>query len=164
MEAVSYTDGNDIYTVKPITDTIMLGADAEAALEIVGYDNPTELYKEAMLESILQGLAYEIWKNDGRVGYIYNAVIDEKYIGISINVKGYEAMAIAMKHMFEINDSHKIIFHPHSIGVGAFKSMLLGTSIRNMHNGKNEVVILKKDIVYKGHKVFHYLGLREING
>jgi hypothetical protein len=164
MKVVSYTDGNNTYTVRPITDTIMLDIDAHAALAIVNYDNPIEQYREMMLTSIQQELAYEVWKNNERVGYVYNVVKDDVYTGASINVKGYEAMAIVMKHMFEIYDSHKIVFHPHSTGIDAFKSMLLGTSIRNMHNGSNEVVILKKDVYEKGCKVFTYLELKEIHG
>ena len=162
MVAVSYTNGSDTYLVQPILDVLSKRADAIAALALVGNDTPLDKYENAMKQSIEQRLAYEIYKNDTRVGYVYNRVENNTYYGACINVKGFEAMAIAMKHMFEIYDSHKIVFSPHTHNLKSFKSMIKGSIIRAWHNGRKTVSILREDIVPQGIKVFNYLRLREI--
>lgn len=161
MAHASYTNDTNVYTVHTISE--YNNTDAEDALLLVNYDvDDVEAYKSAMKDSVQQGLAYEIYKDAERVGYVYNRMVGDVYTGCSINIQDYEAMAIAFKHMFEVCDKHKIVFKPHGGNVHMFKGLLSGTALRTYNNGKDTVSVLRKDVEEKGYKVFMYMGLKEV--
>lgn len=163
MGLASYTNGNDIFTVNKIETYEPIERDSAEALSLVNYDvDSEEEYKLAMQESVNQRLAYEVIKNDTRVGYVYNRIVDGVYYGSCINVIGFEAMVIALKTMFEIHDSHKIVFKPHGGNLNLFKSLVLGQTIRAWHNGKETVSVMKDVVLSRGEKAFSYLGLKEL--
>lgn len=161
MEAVSYTNGSDIYTVKPIVGYGTVDADADNALNLVDYDiESIDDYKNAMKDSVDQGLAYDAWKNDERIGYVYNRIVGHLYVGCSIYSTSLISMILLFKTMFEMHDANKIVFQPHGNNISKFRSLILGTSYRLYNNGANTVTILKKDVETKGRAIFKYLGLK----
>lgn len=164
MVLASYTNGKHTYTVNLITTKEKIPSDSAEALELVNHDiESIEEYVNAMNQSVEQGLAYEIHRGTERLGYVYNRNVDGVYYGASINVKGFEAMAIALKTMFEINKTaHKIVFKPHGNNIMQFKGMIKGQSIRAWHNGKQTVSILRSEVEPIGERVFNYLGLEKI--
>ena len=158
MEVVSYTSDGLTYIVKP-TDSV--DKHYEVVRELVT-DTPEEVYKAAMYEAVVQGLAYEVTKEDEYVGHFYGSVVDDTYYGNSLYCE-HDAvgMVLVLKHIFEIVGSRLVIkFAPHGIeGLARFISLATGPSIRIWHNSKQYVVVTKKDIYEKGEKMYNYLGI-----
>jgi hypothetical protein len=158
MAVASYTCDGDIYTVMLIDDISKIESDMESVKDVISDTDPIE-YKANMVESIRQGLAYEIYKNEDRVGFVYNKVDGYKYQGCSINITDTIAMLIALKTMFEIHDSHKISFNPHTTNIRDFKSMAYGPDIRVYYTTKEPLVLRRDMLEEKGLKLFKYLGI-----
>lgn len=159
MVHASYRSSTDLYEVRMITTQTKINADVDTVRDVIK-DTSIVKYKEAMKESVRQKLAYAVWKNGERVGFVYNRIEGYRYLGCSINILDHIAMILAMKTMFEICDKHKIEFAPHTGNLKYFKSMLLGHSIRGWHQGERDsVVVMREDVESKGLKMFKYLGL-----
>lgn len=160
MAHASYINGNDRYEVRFIEDYSMIDTDADEALKLVDYDvEDIDEYKAMMKQSVDQKLAFDIWCNCVRTGYVYNRLDGYNYLGCSINVNYTMSMILAFKTMFEICDIHKIVFQPHGGNISKFKSLIYGPSYRLYNNGKKTVTILKEDVYKKGYEMFHYLGM-----
>jgi len=121
------------------------------------------VYRDNMVASVYQDMAYCVYKNDVRIGFVYNRVEKYRYFGASIWMKDTIGMIIAMKTMFEVCDNHKIELVPHEGGMKDFLSMATGTSIRTYHTrNRDAIVFLKEDLAPKGERLFKYFGI--VNG
>ena len=159
MQAVSYTRGSDIYEVKPITDIACMGQDMASVSDVI-QDTDPDYYKANMLDSVAQGLAYDIWKNGERVGFVYNKIENDQYYGCSIKIWDHIGMLIGLKHMFDICDKHKISFAPHENNLKDFISMAAGASIRLWHTTDTSTVFILRDEIYpRGERIMKYLGV-----
>jgi hypothetical protein len=161
MAVASYICEGNIYTVTLIDDTNKIESDMESVKDIISDTDPIE-YKANMIESVRQGLAYEIYKNENRVGFVYNKVDGYEYQGCSINILDTISMLIALKTMFEIYDSHKISFNPHTTNIRDFKSMAYGPDIRVYYTTKEPLVLRRAMLEEKGLKLFKYLGIEAL--
>jgi len=158
MEVVSYICKGIHYTVLPITDTA--GIDSDIATIITEIDNvDMEEYKANMIESVAQGLAYAVYRGEDRVGFVYNKVNGNRYLGCSIHIWDHVAMLIAMKTMFEIHNSHKIEFSPHSKNMKYFMSLLYAPSVRKHYVDGSPLVVLRDPLVSKGKDLFKYYSI-----
>jgi len=161
MEVVSYICNSTIYTVVPISNTSYIDEDINTVRDkIVG--TPIDSYRSNMEESVRQGLAFCIHKDGNKVGFVYTYIKDHRYVGASIHVYGdIVSSMVALRTIFEVNDTHKIIFTPHSTGLDYFKSMATGPSIRAHHATGGPVTILRDTVYTKGQKIYKYLGIAE---
>lgn len=163
MIIATYLGNDSIYEVKEILDNTVVKVDAVESLALVDYNvESVEAYECNMDLSIEQKLAFDVYKNNQRIGYVYNIIDNEVYIGCSIHLVDTIGMLLAFKTMFEICDKHRIIFAPHGNNINMFKSLVYGPSYRMYNNGSNTVTILKDDMVSKGQRMFKYLGIEEI--
>jgi hypothetical protein len=158
MAVASYICECNIYTVTLIDDINKIESDMESVKDVISDTDPIE-YKANMIESVRQGLAYEIYKNEDRVGFVYNKVDGNEYQGCSINIIDTIAMLIALKTMFEIYDNHKISFNPHTTNIRDFKGMAYGPDIRVYYTTKDPLVLRRDILEEKGLKLFKYLGI-----
>jgi hypothetical protein len=161
MAVASYICESNIYTVILIDNLNKIESDMESVKDVISDTDLIE-YKANMVESIRQGLAYEIYKNEDRVGFVYNKVDGYEYQGCSINIVDTIAMLIALKTMFEIYDSHKISFNPHATNIRDFKGMAYGPDIRAHYTTKNPLVLRREMLEEKGLKLFKYLGIEAL--
>ena len=159
MADMKFKQDANIYEIVPITSYKFIYEDLAKVIDMIGNTLVSD-YITNMRQSVDQGLAYDIRKNGERVGFVYNREENGRYYGASIYVWDSVAMFLAMKHMFEISDKHKITFIPHGDNWKYFKSMIDGRKIRMFYSGANDVTITR-DIVDKayGIKMFRYLGL-----
>ena len=148
------------YYVKSIKDYSYIATDTYQIIDAIE-DTDIAKYKANMKLSVDQELAYSIYKDTERVGYVYNYTIDKAYYGASINIQNPVAMILGLKTMFEIYDSHKISFVPHKNNLKYFKSLALGSSIREYHNYNTPVAILRDALLTKGRKAFFYMKIEE---
>jgi len=162
MLHVSYTNKQGAqYTVHKIEDLNQIDLDI-AEVEDKLIDTYLPLYKKNMVTSLEQGLAFAIFKEDKRIGFVYMLVKDNMYIGVSIHLeKDVTGMLIGLRTIFEIYDAHKIKVTPHPGGLKYFLSMATGSSIRAYHTHGSPLTILREDIYEKGKKMFKYLGLTD---
>lgn len=159
MEVVSYIRGDDKYTIEPIVDVSQVDLDMATVMDVI-QDTDLDYYRDNMLMSIDQNLSYAIFKNGERVGFVYNRLEDNLYIGCSINIWDHVAMIVGLKHIFDICDKHKIVFAPHTINMKDFVSMATGTSIRIFNTtDTSTVTILRDDIYPRGARILKYLGV-----
>lgn len=159
MEAVSYIYKDDTYTLTPILNSNYIDEDYLTVREEV-YDTPENVYKDNMLKAVSQGLAFSVYKNTKRIGFVYNYIEDYKYLGACIWLKNdYIGSLVALKTIFDITDAHKLSFTPHYNGIMYFKSMITGSDIRAFYSGQPYVSIIKSNVVAKGEKIFKYLGI-----
>lgn len=161
MVHASYKSNTDIYEVRMITTEDMIDTDMRSVSETIQDTDPI-VYRENMVESITQSLAYDIWKNGTRVGFVYNRVDGYRYLGCSINIWDHIGMLLAMKTMFEICDKHKIEFAPHTGNLKWFKSMVQGAKLFEYNNGGTCIPILKRDVEANGVRMFKYLGIEKL--
>ena len=162
LEAVSYKRGSTSYTVEPIDSYDMIDRDISVVIDLIE-GTPLDGYRSNMETSVDQGLAYAIFKDNLRIGFVYNRVEAGAYLGSSIFInKDLVAMNLAMKTMFEIYDARSIRFTPHQDNLRYFKSMVRGTSIRAYYSGVPYVTIIRDDIIAKGKEMFFYLGLEVV--
>lgn len=162
METVSYTSTKgDIYRIEPIIDTLFIDEDMLSVIDIVS-DTDLVQYKSAMEDSIKQKLAYSVYENGARVGFVYNRVFKGKYYGASIYIKGVIPVIVALRSMFEIADFKSISFIPHKNNLKYFKSMIEGHNIRAYHSGIPTITIKKERMWNNGVKLFSYFGLEKI--
>jgi len=160
MVHASYTCDGDLYRVEMITDTSMIDADMATVGDVIDDIDP-EVYRDNMVASVYQDMAYCIYKNDVRIGFVYNRVERYRYFGASIWMKDTIGMIIAMKTMFEVCDNHKIEIVPHEGCIIDYISMASGTSIRTYHCGtRDAIVFLRDELVPKGEKLFKYFGIQ----
>lgn len=157
MDHVSYISDGDIYEIRKVKEYSKADIDVFDVLELIEGTDLDE-YVQRMYKSIDQGYAFRVYKNGLKVGFVYSYMKDGHYLGASIRLKGAVAMAIGLKHVFDICDWHKIEFMPHG-DVSQFKSMLTGSSIRVYNSHGSMVKILRKDVVEAGYTVFRYLGI-----
>lgn len=144
-----------------IDDMTKIDSDMESVKDTISDADPVE-YRDNMAESVQQGLAYEIYKNEDRVGFVYNRVEYGEYMGASIYITDTLAMLIALKTMFEIYDYHKITFVPHEDNLKYFKAMAYGPDIRVYHETGNHLVIRREDLETKGLRLFKYFGIEAL--
>lgn len=162
MEAVSYiSSSGDTLTVSPIASTEWVSADASEALSIAHPGIDREEYIAAMVDSVEQGLAFEVHTNDVRTGYMYNRVIDNTYVGVSINIKGACEMIVMFKTVFELYDAHKLVFGPTSDNIHNFTSLVSLDALRKW-NATGRLSVLKSSVVPRGKRIFKYLGIRKV--
>lgn len=162
MEAVSYTKDNHRYDVIPITDESYINADMQTvATEI--QDTDPAAYRANMQLGVQQGLAYSIFRDGIRIGFVYNRIENNRYYGSSIFIdRDLAGMIVAFKSMFEICDKHKIEFVPHTGNLHYFKSMIDGSTLRLFHNGAPTVTIMRDKMIADGYRAFHYLGIQQL--
>lgn len=159
MDHASYTCDGLTYRVSFIEDTSSIDSDIATVIDTV-QDTDIDVYRSNMVMSVEQHLAYCIYKNDVRVGFVYNRVENGLYLGSSINITDTIAMLIALKTMFEIYDYHKIQFVPHNRDIRMFKSMAYGPDIRSYYSSNEYLVIRREDIEKNGLRLFKYLGIQ----
>jgi len=155
MIVASYRSNGSKYSLVTVTEG-MIDSDMEFALQdgVVVDD----AYRNRMVESVKQGLAFRITKSGKRIGVMYNMVVGEEYIGCSIYCKNDPVgMLILMKSMFDVYDSHKIKIMPHEGMIGDFVSMATADSIKQYHALASPLTITKATLVPKGEKMFKYL-------
>lgn len=161
MEIAKYFVNNNIYNINKIIDVIEIDKDLEEVLDAIT-DTPLDKYKENMIKSVQQELAFSIYKDNIKIGFVYNYMEDFKYIGASMYIHtDIIATLLAFKTIFDINDTHKLSFIPHQDGIKYFKSIVLGDSIRAYHKIGSPVVVLRSTIYEKGFKMFKYLGIKK---
>lgn len=154
-----YVCGTDVYRIKPITDPADVLTDYEKVRSLVT-DTPEDEYKEDMYESINQGLAFSVWKNDLRVGCEYNTYRDYRYFGECFYMLGRIPMIIGLYEAFQIHDNHKIEFAPHEDTLKYFISAAIGHSIRGWHQGERDAIALvRDDFIPKVELCLQYLGV-----
>lgn len=159
MAVVSYTRGNDKYTIEPITDTTQASLDMDTVRHVI-WDTDESEYLRYMFISIKQQLAYALFKNGERVGFVYNMIQDGEYITCSIHIWDPIAMILGVRHIFDIHDSHKVKFAPHADNLKDFISMAAGPSIRIFHTtGIPTVYMLRSELYPKGERMLKYLGV-----
>ena len=158
MDHASYICDGITYRVSYIEDTSSIDDDIATVIDTI-QDTDIDVYRANMVKSVEQHLAYCIYKNDIRVGFIYNRIEGDLYLGASINITDTIAMLIALKTMFEIYDSHKIQFVPHNRDIRMFKSMAYGPDIRSYYSSDGYLVIRRADIENNGKRLFNYLGI-----
>lgn len=162
MVLASYTNKRNLFIVVAVTDPTFVEEDYETVKDLIT-DTDMELYKQKMYQSVEQGLAYRVYKDNVLTGFVYNIIHNGKYYGASIKVVDIESTLIALKTMFDIVDYHKIEFLPHTHSLQMFKSMIRGTVIRTFHNrGRGTLSILRSDIVPLGERLFKYFQLEEL--
>lgn len=161
MVHASYTCDSVVYTVKFITTTDYIMEDMLEVSEHI-IDTDPDIYRIYMMDSVAQGLAYDIWRDGVRVGFVYNRMEGVKYMGASIHITDSIAMLIALKTMFEIKDVHKISFFPHKSNLKYFKSMARGCDIRTYHTTGKPLPILRENMEANGRKLFSYLGIEAV--
>lgn len=162
MVHASYTCKGNTYTVEIISNEDMIDTDIQSVVHLIeGTD--IDKYRTKMVESVEQGLAFAVFKNGERVGFMYNKETHKGYYGCSINIPDNVALMIAMKTVFELSGKHKIQFTPHGkASLKAFISMAKGHNIRAYHSGSPYITIVKSYIEPKTKKLFPYLGIEEI--
>lgn len=152
-----YTHEDNEYLV--ITITEFCQEDFTKAIEKLGYE-PVG-YKANMLQAIEDKLAFAIYKNEEKVGYIYNIDSDGRYISVSFNIWDDIALHIALKTLFEISSANLIRVYPHE-GFLFLKSVFNSASLRMYNSGiKHHAVIIKDEIWETGVKLFRYLGIKD---
>lgn len=160
MEVVSYISPKHTYKIVPITDDLHVNDDIASVADIIEGTDVQE-YKSAVLDSIDQELAYSVYKDEERVGFVYNRVYDNKYYCASIRIDDPIAVVVALRSMFEIANYTKILFLPHNDNLKYFKSMIDGHVIRAFHSGLPSVSITKKRMWDEGVRLFKYFGLEK---
>ena len=159
MEAVSYISDGVTYKVEPILDDSFIAGDMLTVADAVQDTDPDE-YKSAMEKSVEQELAFSVYVEDTRVGFVYCYKEDFKYIGASLYIHhNLISVLVALRTIFEMSDSHKLVFTPHEDGLQYFKSMCTGPSIRAYHAVGSPVTVLRSSIYAKGERLFSYLGI-----
>lgn len=162
MTHASYTCRGDIYTVEIMPSGYMIDADIASVAHLIGDTDPNE-YRDQMVESVEQKLAFAVFKNGTRVGFMYNKETHKGYYGCSINIPDNVALMVGMKTIFELSSKHKIQFKPHGKeSLKAFMSMAKGHNIRAYHSGSPYITIVKDYILPKTKKLFPYFGIEEI--
>jgi hypothetical protein len=162
MVAASYISDGIEYSVTPIVDYSHIDSDIEVVHDRIT-DTSLEYYEQNMEDSVDQNLAFSVLKDGTRVGFVYMRMEGYKYIGACVYIHSDAISSIVgLKTIFDMNDSHKVLFTPHENGLKYFKSMATGPSIRAYHATGTPLTI-KRDTVYtKGVKIFKYLGV--VNG
>lgn len=162
MEAVSYICDNTFYTIKAITTCDSIPYDVNTVYSIIKDTDITQ-YISNMELSVKQGYSFAIFKDGIRVGFVYSFKQNHQYIGASIYIIGdVVAASIALKTIFDITDSHKIVFMPHKDNLKFFISMIEGTSIRAHYTDNSPIAILRNVVYTKGTKIFKYLNIQEV--
>ena len=159
MVLAVYICDNIEYKIESIDDSSFVEVDVKTVEDQIT-DISLDTYKENMVKAIEQKLAFSIYRDSTRVGFVYNYVEDFKYIGASIWIHSdMVSMLVGLRTIFEISDAHKLVFVPHKEGIRYFKSMVKGSSIRANYKTGSPLVVLR-DVVYnKGFKMFKYLGI-----
>ena len=160
MGHASYIQESDVYEVRYITEDTSIDTDIEVVLPAIT-DTAIEVYRANMAESVNQGLAYAIYKNNTKVGFVYNYIRESKYYGASIYIPGSVVTCLGLKTMFEICDNHKIQFVPHANNLSGFLPMATGENIRAYHSGKPFISVTKKYMYPRVKKLYHYLNIQE---
>lgn len=157
-----YRNNEDIYIVEILEDYSHIDEDATlATTDVQGVD--LDEYKSRMRDSVDQRLAYHVKKNGARIGLAYSRMSEIGYEGCSIYCKGdLIATMVLLRTMFEICDYHKIQIYPHEGTIHNFISMVTADSIREYHQLNKPLVIVKKDILQQGEKLFKYLNIEKL--
>lgn len=161
MDHVSYTNGKHTYSIVPITDDSFIDSDMIKVDHLLGGMNRVK-YREAMVDSINQGLAYSVYEDDKRKGFVYNRVYKGAYYGASINIEGTIPLMIALRSMFDGVPYRKIAFVPHKDNFKYFKSMIAGDKIRAYHSGIPTITISKEKLTAQGYRLFKYFDIRRV--
>ena len=161
MEVASYICDGIVYTVKLIGDEGQVPKDIEKVLHLIDDTDPL-VYANNMIESVHQGLAYELYKENDRMGFVYNRIEDGNYYGASICIDDTICMLIALKTMFELYETHKISFMPHTTNLQCFKAMAYGPDIRMHYSAGNPLIIRRDELEQKGLKLFRYFGIEAL--
>lgn len=160
MPAVSYTSRGNTYTLKSIRNHKKVSSDFKLVKHLVDGIDPKE-YKEYMHESIRQGYAYELLVNKERKGFFYNTLDNNGYYGRSIWIQSeIEGVVVMLWHMFNITDSHRIVFAPHSDNIKYFKSMITGPKLRMYNAAGTPVTITRQLFEEVKTKLMKYLDIR----
>lgn len=156
-----YKCNNDIYTIIIISDTSYIDEDISSVSAMIT-DTDLAIYKENMVQSVSQKLAFSVFKNDIRIGFMYNRLDVHVYKGASVRLTDPIGVLLGMKTVFELLDTHKITFIPHAGGIKNFLSLVYGPDIREYYSGAKDLVVRRVYIEPKGLQMYKYLGIEKI--
>ena len=161
MEVEVYKYKDTTYKIIPILDYSYINTDV-ATVEDTISDTPIEKYIYNMLISVDQNLAFSVIVNNVRVGFVYSYLNNYVYTGASIHIH-YDIVStiIALKTIFDIQNSHKLVFIPHVGGLYYFKSMATELSIKAYYYNKSPLVVIRDNVYTKGEKIYNYLGITQ---
>jgi len=159
MEAVYYTKQNKKYDVYKCVEADI--AVHYLKVEALANGGSVDGYKERMFESITTGYAYKIESEGVLLGFMYNLVEIRNGVGTSIWGSGDTiSMMLLMKTAFETFPKHKILVDVYERTLGDFKSLAIGSSIRNNHNYNTPISIHIKPLQEKFARLFNMLGIQ----
>jgi len=124
-------------------------------------DCPEEDYKDAMRKSVESGVAYRSTDKDGKIAFLYTYIEDGYGRGASIYNGGSPiGLLCVLKTLGEGYPSHVVTMYPHKGNVGYIRSLVLGYSMRNWHNGNGPLVIKIDELRPKIDKLWAALGVK----
>lgn len=160
MEAV-YFINSDKYVIR---NCELCDVDTHYAYvrEVILSDTSEEAYKNAMMRSVEQNLAWYVMKNDEFMGYLYVSREGNVFNGNAIYGIDLYSMGLIWNQLFEVIGAVCVRFKPHKGQLVKFISIADKGSIRLFHAGiKDYIVVDIKDIEPKVRAILDSVGVHK---
>jgi len=160
MEAV-YSINDRIYTIVNCTNE-----DVDKHYELIKdnvSDTDETVYKNAMLDSIKQNMAYKAICDNDDVAWLYVHKVINACLGSSIYKKDLIGMLLVFKEFSEHTNCKIIRYTPHKGMLSALKSLATKESIRLYHNGESYIRINLNEIIPKFEQLYNKLGIKIVS-
>ena len=130
--------------------------------EVILPDTSEEAYKNAMVHSVEQDLAWFVMKNDKFTGFLYVSREGNVFNGNAIYGTDLYSMGLVWNQLFEVVGPVCVRFKPHKGQLSKFVSIADKSSIRLFHAGiKDYIVVDIKDIEPKVRVILDSVGVHK---